>query len=153
LSRAMVLAGARLRRPDLLFAHHRQGQAEVYTAAGNPFGWDFRPRGGWLSPHDAWLRVEGALLAALIAGPLHWLGAVDLDYSSAGHPVAYHLSLVGQALLGGDDWPPALTETVPGRLIIQPNFEMLALPPVRETTLLFLDQMAERQALDQVARY
>jgi hypothetical protein len=152
LSRAMVLAGARLRRPDLLF-HHRRGQADVYTAAGNPFGLDFRPRGGWLSPHDAWLRVEGALLAALIEGPLHWLGAIDLDYSSAGHVLAYHLSPAGQALLGKSDWPQALTETAPGRLVIQPNFEMLALPPVRETTLLFLDQIAEREALDQVARY
>ena len=152
-SRAMVLAGARLRQPDLLFPQRRRGQADVYTAAGNAFGWDFRPRGGWLSPHDAWLRVEGALLAALIEGPLHWLGAVDLDYSSVGHPAAYHLSPVGWALLGIGDWPPALTETAPGRLVIQPNFEMLALPPVREATLLFLDQVAEREALDQVAHY
>ena len=152
-SRAMVLAGARLRRPDLLFPQRRRGQADVYTAGGNPFGLDFRPRGGWLSPHDAWLRVEGALLAALIEGPLHWLGAIDLDYSSAGHPVAYHLSPVGQALLGVGEWPPALCEAAPGRLIIQPNFEVLALPPVREATLLFLDQVAEREALDQVARY
>ena len=88
--------------------------------------------------------MEGALLAALIEGPLHWLGAVDLDYSSAGHPVAYHISPAGQALMGMGDWPPALTETAPGRLVIQPNFEMLALPPVREATLLFLDQIAER---------
>ena len=153
LSRAIVLAGARLRRPDLLFAHQRRGQTDVYTAAGNPFGLDFRPRGGWLSPHDAWLRVEGALLAALIEGPLHWLGAVDLDYSSAGHVLAYHLSPAGRALLGTGDWPEALTETAPGRLVIQPNFEMLALPPVREATLLLLDQIAEREALDQVARY
>lgn len=152
-SRAMALAGARLRRPNLLFPQPPRGQADVYTAAGNPFGWDFRPRGGWLSPHDAWLRVEGALLAALIEGPLHWLGAVDLDYSSAGQPAAYHLSPVGRALLGPGDWPPALTETAPGRVIIQPNFEVLALPPVREATLLFLDQVAEREAFDQVARY
>ncbi len=152
LSRNMLLAQARLRQPDLLFPR-RRGQVDVYTAGGNPFGWDFRLRGGWLSPHDAWLRIEGAFLAEVIEGPLHWLGAVDLDVSPAGQPRAYHLSPVGLALLGKGEWPAALEETQSGRLIIQPNFEVLALPPVRETTLLFFDQVAERESLDQVARY
>ncbi len=153
LSRAMLLAQARLRRPDLLFPQRRRGQGDVYIAAGNPFGWDFRPRGGWLSAHDAWLRVEGAFLAQVVEGPLHWLGAVDLDAPSPQHPLAYHLSAVGLALLGKGDWPPELTETVPGRVVVQPNFDLLALPPVRASLLLFLDEIAERDALDQVAHY
>jgi hypothetical protein len=153
LSRAMLLAQARLRRSDLLFPQRRRGQGDVYTAAGNPFGWDFRPRGGWLSAHDAWLRVEGAFLAAVVEGPLHWLGAVDLDIPSPQHPLAYHLSAAGLALLGKGDWPPELTETTPGRVVVQPNFDVLALPPVRESLLLFLDQIAERDAFDQVAHY
>jgi hypothetical protein len=40
-----------------------------------------------------------------------------------------------------------------GRLVIQPNFELLALPPVREATLLVLDEIAERQSFDQAALY
>jgi hypothetical protein len=152
-SRSALLALARLRQPHLLFPPRRKGQVDRYTAAGNPFGLDFRPRGGWLSPYENWLRVEGAFLAAVLEGPLFWLGAVDLDYTSSGETAAYHLSPVGLALLGQGDWPPVLTETEAGRLVIQPNFEALALPPLRESLLCFLDRVAERQALDQVARY
>jgi len=151
--RAALLALARLRQQHLLFPPRGKGLVDRYSAAGNPFGWDFRPRGGWLAPHDGWMRVEGAFLAGVIEGPLHWLGAVDLDCSASGKPLAYRLSSVGLALLGQRDWPAALDETEAGRLVIQPNFEMLALPPVRESALLVLDQLAERQSLDQVALY
>jgi hypothetical protein len=152
-SRAALLALARLRQPHLLFPPRGKGQVDRYTAAGNPFGLDFRPQTGWRSPQETWLRVEGGFLAAVIEGPLFWLGAVDLDETASREIAAYHLSAVGRALLGKGDWPPALTETENGRLVIQPNFEALALPPLREALLSFLDQLGERQALDQVARY
>ena len=152
-SRGALLTLARLRQPHLLFSARGRGQADRYTAAGNPFGVDFRLRGGWLSPRESWLRVEGAFLAAMLEGPLFWLGAIDLDEAASGEPIAYHLSPVGRALLGQEDWPTALTETEYGRVVIQPNFEALALPPVRESLLSFFDQLAERQSLDQVALY
>lgn len=153
MNRIALLALARLRQPHLLFAPRGKGQVDRYTAAGNPFGLELRPRGGWLSPRENWLRVEGAFLAAVIEGPLFWLGAVDLDAASSGEVVAYHLAPVGLALLGKGAWPPALTETTSGRLVIQPNFEALALPPVRESLLCFLDQVAERQSLEQAALF
>ncbi len=151
--RAAFLSLARLRLPHLLFPPRGKGLVDRYSAAGNPFGWDFRPRGGWLSLHDGWMRVEGAFLANVIEGPLHWLGAVDLDCAPSGKPIAYRLSAVGLALLGKGAWPAALDETEAGRMVIQPNFEVVALPPVREAALLVLDQLAERQSLDQVALY
>ncbi len=153
ISRAALLALARLRQPHLLIPARNTGQGDRYAAAGNPFGLDFRPRGGWLSPQESWLRVEGAFLAAVLEGPLFWLGALDQDVAAAGEVVAYHVSSVGQALLGQGDWPPALTDKESGRLVLQPNFEALALPPLREALLCFLDQVAERQSLDQVALY
>lgn len=153
ISRAALLTLARLRQPHLLFPPRGRWPVDRYTAAGNPFGLDFRPRGGWLSPQESWLRVEGGFLRAVIEGPLFWLGAVDLDAAPNGEPLAYRLSSVGLALLDRGDWPPSLNETEGGRLVIQPNFEALALPPVRESLLCFLDQMAERQSLDQAARY
>ncbi len=152
-SRPALLTLARLRQPHLLFAPRGKRPVDRYTAAGNPFGLEFRPRGGWLSLQESWLRVEGGFLTALLEGPLFWLGAVDLDVVSSGQPVGYRLSPVGLALLGKGDWPPALTATESGRLVLQPNFEALALPPVRESLLCFLDKVAECQSLDQVARY
>ncbi len=153
ISRSALLALARLRQPHLLFPARAKGQVDRYLAGGNVFGLDFRPRGGWISPHENWLRVEGAFLAAVLDGPLAWLGALDVDDTPDGETAAYCVSAVGRALLGKGDWPPALTETESGRLVIQPNFEALALPPLRESLLCFLDQCAERQSLDQVALY
>jgi hypothetical protein len=152
-SRVALLTLARLRQPHLLFAPRGRGQVDRYSAAGNPFGLDFRPRGNWLSPRERWLRVEGGFLRAMIEGPLFWLGAVDMDESSPGEPAAYHLAPVGRALLGKGDWPPAMTDTASGRVVIQPNFEMLALPPLRESLLYFFDQVAERQTFEQTALY
>jgi hypothetical protein len=153
ISRSALLALARLRQPHLLLTARGKGKVDRYSAAGNAFGLDFRPRGGWISPHENWLRVEGAFLAAVLEGPLAWLGAVDLDDTTAGQVSAYCVSSVGRALLGKGDWPPALTENESGRLVIQPSFEAMALPPLRESLLCFLDQCAERQSLDQVALY
>jgi hypothetical protein len=44
-------------------------------------------------------------------------------------------------------------EDVRGRLIVQPNFEIMALAPVSESILLMLDRFAERVNLDLVAHY
>jgi hypothetical protein len=40
--------------------------------------------GEYLMGFQAWDRVEGALIAYLITGPLHWLGAVDLGMDGEG---------------------------------------------------------------------
>jgi hypothetical protein len=44
-------------------------------------------------------------------------------------------------------------EDVRGRLIVQPNFEVMVLAPVSEALLVMLDRFAERVSLDLVAHY
>ncbi len=51
----------------------------------------------------SWPLVEGALARAIICGPAHWLGLVDL--AGAAEPTLARLSQWGRALLGLDPWP------------------------------------------------
>ncbi len=152
-SRVAFLALARLRQgPHRLFSS-RGGSASETAPNEKLFGWEFRVRGVWLSPREERAQVEAGFVAALMEGPLHWLGLVDLDAPGGQSALAYRLTPVGQALLGPGAWPPELQEQQPGRVIVQPNFELVALAPVQEATLLFLDEVAERQSLEQVAQY
>jgi hypothetical protein len=152
-SRAAVLALARL-RPG---AHHvlaQRGGAGGETALPEKlFGWEFKVRGVWLSPREERAQVEAAFVAAVLEGPLHWLGLLDLDAPAGQPPLAYRLAPAGAVLLGQGEWSPELRDQQAGRLIVQPNFELVALAPVQEATLLFLDEVAERQSLEQVAQY
>jgi hypothetical protein len=50
-------------------------------------------RGQSLMGFEHWDEVEGALLRSLVAGPLHWLGVVDLGRDEeSGPPVAFRLA-------------------------------------------------------------
>lgn len=62
--------------------------------------------GDYLRGINAWERVEGALIRSIIAGPLFWPGAIDLD--SISQPSAFRLSANGAALLGFDVDQPAI---------------------------------------------
>ena len=48
---------------------------------GDYGSWYIRDAAGdaYLSGFESWDRVEGVLIADLLAGPLHWLGVVDWD--------------------------------------------------------------------------
>jgi hypothetical protein len=52
--------------------------------------------GEYLRGFEAWDRVEGALIQAVITGPLLWLGMIDLDAAAA----TFTLTLRGAKLLG-----------------------------------------------------
>ncbi|HWZ20456.1 MAG TPA: helicase-associated domain-containing protein [Ktedonobacteraceae bacterium] len=139
---------SRFYTPYLLFPRQSGTRTERYTAGNNPYNWDFRLRRGWLTPREGWYLVEGGFIRALIAGPLHWLGLVNLD---ADHPDAFHLVqdlalITGETLL--DDHEP-----IWGRLVVQPNFEVVALAPVSEALLIQLDRFAERTRLEHIAQY
>ena len=56
--------------------------------------------GVYLRGINAWERVEGALIRSIIAGPLFWLGAIDLD--DIIQPAAFRLTSIGAMLLGFD---------------------------------------------------
>jgi hypothetical protein len=142
------ISRTRLYTPYLLFPRQRGTRAERYTAGNNPYNWDFRLRRGWLTPRDGWYLVEGGFIHAIITGPLHWLGLVNLD---ADHPDAFRM--VPDLALITSETLLDMHEPGWGRLVVQPNFEVIALAPVSEALLLHLDRFAERIRLELIAQY
>jgi hypothetical protein len=62
--------------------------------------------GEFLSGVEAWDRVEAALLTHLLAGPLHWLGVVDLGGEGRpDHPGAFRLTPAAKLLLAAPEVP------------------------------------------------
>lgn len=144
-----MIARTKLYIPNLLFPRNYGPRSERYSAASNPYAWDFRLRRGWLTHREGWHMVEGGFIRAIIAGPLHWLGLAELDHEDI--PTAFRLPAA---------LPHSVDETVPvqadahwGRLIVQPNFELIALAPVSEALLVRLDRFAERMSLELIAQY
>ena len=142
------ISRTRLYTPYLLFPRQSGKRAERYTVGNNPYNWDFRLRRGWLTPREGWYLVEGGFIRTLISGPLHWLGLVNLD---ADHPDAFRL-VPDHALITGETLVD-IHEPTWGRLIVQPNFEIIALAPVSEMLLIQLDRFAERNRLEHIAQY
>lgn len=65
--------------------------------------------GAYLRGFEAWEQVEGALIAHIVQGPLHWLGLADLDVA------AFRLNARGAAFVRGAAWGPAEVEPVPSQ--------------------------------------
>lgn len=97
--------------------------------------WYIRERHGqaYLRGFDHWDSVEGALLRFLVAGPLHWLGAVDLGFPALlpahGDPLqaiqsahAFNVTPSGHAWLCGQPAPAAPT---PGGLTVLSDYTVL----------------------------
>ncbi|MBN1641084.1 MAG: helicase-associated domain-containing protein [Anaerolineae bacterium] len=62
--------------------------------------------GAFLTGLENWEQVEGALLAWVLAGPLHWLGAVSLGYREGWEKAtAFSITPPGAAFLGGVEPP------------------------------------------------
>jgi Helicase conserved C-terminal domain len=143
-----LISRTRLYTPYLLFPRQSGTRAERYTAGNNPYNWDFRLRRGWLTPREGWYLVEGGFIRALISGPLYWLGLANLD---ADHPDAFRL--VPDFALITSETLLDIQEPSWGRLVVQPNFEVIALAPVSEALLIQLDRFAERNRLEHIAQY
>ena len=143
------IARTRLYTPYLLFPRQSGTRAERYTAGSNLYGWDFRLRRGWLTPREGWHLVEGGFIRAIVSGPLHWLGLVQTDDQD--HVDAFRL-VPGIAYITGDT-PLTAQEPSWGRVVVQPNFEVIAIAPVSESLLLKLDRFAERIRLEHIAQY
>ena len=69
---------------------------------------------------EHWEQVEGALIAYLLTGPAHWLGATEVGQLSA-DSAAFRLTAAGAALLGlaAEEPPPS------PRLTVQHDFRVL----------------------------
>jgi hypothetical protein len=143
------IARMKLHIPYLLFPRQYGLRAERYSTGSNPYGWNFRLRRGWLTHREGWHLVEGGFIRSLISGPLSWLGVVESDKEE--HPDAFCLAQ-GSGLMASASAPEA-TETSWGRLVVQPNFELIALAPVSESLLVDLDMFAERVRLEHIAQY
>jgi hypothetical protein len=143
------IARTKLYIPYLLFPRQYGSRAERYSSSSNPYGWDFRLRRGWLTHREGWHMVEGGFVRTVLVGPLHWQGIIDLDRED--HPGMFRL-LPGAASIISSEAPAS--EEIPwGRLIVQPNFELVALAPVSEALLVSLDRFAERVSLEHIAQY
>ena len=82
---------------------------------------------------------------AALSGPLNWMGLVYARPDPDGKLVRWEASCVPDA-------EPPLQETH-GRVVVAPNFEVLALPPLTAPVLYVLDSCAEKVALERTARY
>lgn len=141
------IARSKLYAPYLLFPRKYGPRAERYSEGGNPYGWDFRLRRGWLTHREGWHIVEGGFIRAALNGPLQWLGLLEVE------PVGSAFRLLPEASLIMDETPREDMEPAWGRLIIQPNFDLMAMAPVSEALLVQLDRFAERLRLEHVAYY
>jgi hypothetical protein len=143
------IAHTKLYMPYLLFPHQFGQRAERYSYGSNPYGWDFRLRRGWLTHREGWHVIEGGFIRAVVSGPLHWLGLVELDREE--NPSAFRLSPGAGTLVSTA--PLETSQETWGRLIVQPNFELMALAPVSEALLVKLDRFADRVRLEHIAQY
>ncbi len=143
------IARAKLYVPYLLFPRQYGARAERYSTGSNPYGWDFRLRHGWLTHREGWHQVEGGFIRAMLNGPLRWLGLVEVKEEDK--PDTFRiLPHISQII---NDNLPAADDVAWGRLVVQPNFELIALAPVSEALLVKLDRFAERLRLEQIAQY
>lgn len=143
---ATFIARAKLYVPYLLFPRQYGSRAERYSTGSNPYSWDFRLRHGWLTHREGWHQVEGGFIRAMLNGPLHWLGLVEVKEDKPDtFRILPHISNII------NDNPP--DDVVWGRLVVQPNFELIVLAPVSEALLVKLDRFAERARLEQIAQY
>ncbi len=97
---------------------------------------------------------------SMLTGPLHWLGLVDLGYddpaagaktSASQLPAAYRLTDTGLWLLDLAEEPDFVESG--GRVLVQPNFTILAMEPISDRVLMDLDQFAELKGSDRATTY
>jgi hypothetical protein len=151
---AAFVARTKLYAPYLLFPRQYGARADRYSQGSNPYDWDFRLRRGWLTHREGWHMVEGGFIRAVVLGPLHWLGLVDVNSEHNAPTVgAQFIAPAAGVHLITSDTPPVIEEIPWGRLIVQPNFELVALAPVSESLLIKLDRFAERVGLEHIAQY
>ena len=111
-------------------------------------GWTFTP--GFAKESDGWPVVEGGFIRSLLLEPLFWMGMVDIGYRGS-KPVAYRLTPMGAWVLGVG--PAVEIPQQEGRVIVQPNFEIVALDPISDRTLAVLDEFAERTGAERAIKY
>jgi hypothetical protein len=137
LSSALALAN-----PDFLMGttpNARYYASGRYASSGNDQQWTFYPIGSF---EDGWAKVDGAFIG-LVVEALAWMGLLDTASGPAGPAV--RPSAMGRHLLAGG---PAPETPQGGRVVLQPNFHLVAFGPVPEADLLALERFADRVSSD-----
>jgi len=148
---------------DFLFPRSRVGQSissyyyspyqqTPYYASNNPYNLTFE---GVSSEVDGWIKVEGGFVGALVAGPLFWMGLIDLGGPTVPSeeivPGTYRLTDLGAWMLGLGSAPEIAEEG--GRVVVQPNFQIMAMEPVSDRVLGELDEFADSEGGDRALLY
>ncbi|HIP97657.1 MAG TPA: hypothetical protein EYH32_10635, partial [Anaerolineae bacterium] len=106
--------------------------------------------GRYLSGFESWDQVEGALIAYLIAQPLHWLGVTSLGYENEADdfPSSFLITPWGAAFLG---LPHQQEEWAPQPIEIRPDFTIL-IPAAGSLYHRFqVERFADRQGAEEGA--
>ncbi len=117
------------------------------------------PYGG-VPSDDPWDSREGRAIRDSLSGALHWLGIVELS-GTPGKDQAFHLSADGRVLLAAfSDTPretailaPLTEQPGSGRVVVQPNFQILAVGAVPDATLFALSELAELVRVEQAVEF
>lgn len=128
---------------EFLFAHRRKvarARYEVYSGyIGNSY--IYENRNSLIKSLD---QLEAVFVETFFEKFLFPFGIVDVGVSKA-QGQAFRVTPLGKAALQGKKWE---VERDPGRVIVQPNFQILAIGPVSFATLAQLDLFAERTRID-----
>jgi hypothetical protein len=100
--------------------------------------------GEYLSGFDSWDRVEGALIADLLAGPLRWLGVVAVAAGESG--IACRLTAAGARLLGLVADEPEEVPSLP--IVVRPDLSVEAPAPASLYTRFQLERFADLAGVD-----
>ena len=118
-----------------------------YYQSNNPYGVTYN---GINDEASGWDQVEAAIITHIVTGPLHWLGLTDVGYDGDA-PVAYRLTALGAWLLGIGSEIRIAEEG--GRVVVQPNFQIVAMEPMAENVLMTLDEFAQFEGGDHALTY
>lgn len=106
----------------------RQYAPDFQRTGGDYNSWYIRDvaTGEYLMGFEHWDDIEGSLISQVVAGPLHWLGCVDLGRGRGESEQMFRLTSTGHALLlgqevGADDTPSPLEVAEDGRVCWPPD--------------------------------
>jgi hypothetical protein len=166
-----LLDDVRLTHYEFLFPHRASPYSyrdnSAYYQSHNPYGITYKDV---QNTDEGWEKVEAVIISHVVTDVLHWLGLTDVGFEgdvSAGTrpqvasaavqgagvalPVAYRLTPAGAWLLGIGEEVTLTHEG--GRVIVQPNFQIVALEPIVDDLLMTLDEFAQFEGGDQALTY
>ncbi len=110
-----------------------------------------RPRAAQALPSaQKWSNYEQPFIKESVQGPFHWLGACDIALDAAGQAIAFRVSADGLATLLGV--APQETST-PGLIVVQPTFQVVALPRLDFRSLIQLSAFADLTRLAEAPEF